>query len=105
VLGAELAHAQTVVLNVIVFVEIAYLLNCRSLTRSMFHLGVFTNKWIFIGIGGMIAAQLLITYLPAANRIFKTSPIGWPEWGRILTIAAITYCAVGLEKWLRRRCS
>jgi cation-transporting ATPase F len=103
VLGTDLAHAQTVVLNVIVFVEMAYLLNCRSLRHSMFHLGVFTNPWIFIGIGLMIAAQLLITYTPILNQIFHTQPIGSAEWIRVLGIAALTYFAVGTEKWLRRR--
>ena len=103
VLGSDLAHAQTVVLNVIVFVEMAYLLNCRSLRHSMFDLGLFTNKWIFVGIGLMIAAQLLITYAPLLNRVFHTQPIGSAEWIRVLSVAAVTYFAVGAEKWLRRR--
>lgn len=102
VLGTELHTAQTVVVNVIVMVEAAYLLNCRSLRHSMFQLGVFTNKWIFIGIGGMVAAQLLMTYAPLANRILHTAPIGWAEWSRVLLVAAFTYFAVEIEKRLRR---
>ncbi len=102
VLGSELAPAQTVVINVIVMVELAYLLNCRSLLHSMFQIGVFSNKWIFIGIGGMVAAQLAMTYLPPANEILHTAPIGWAEWSRILSIAAFAYVAVEVEKWLRR---
>jgi len=102
-LGSDLVTTQTVVINVIVMVELAYLLNCRSLLHSMFQLGVFTNKWIFIGIGGMIVAQALMTYLPAANAILHTAPIGWAEWSRILLVALIAYLAVELEKWIRRR--
>ena len=101
VLDSDLTTTQTVVINVIVMVELAYLLNCRSLLHSMFQIGVFTNKWIFIGIGGMVAAQLLMTYLPLANQILHTAPIGLAEWSRILLVAAFTYFVVELEKWLR----
>ncbi|MBL6765694.1 MAG: cation-transporting P-type ATPase [Verrucomicrobiae bacterium] len=103
VLGAELAQAQTVVVNAIVMVEAAYLLNCRSLTHSMFHIGFFTNRWIFIGIGGMAMAQLLITYAPPLNRLFHTAPIGLTDWGHILLVGVLTHLAVEAEKWFRRR--
>ncbi len=103
VLGTELAPAQTVVLNVIVMVEAAYLLSCRSLRHSMFRLGVFTNPWIFLGLGTMIGAQLLITYVPLLNKLFHTAPIGLAEWSRILAVALLAYFAVEGEKWLRRR--
>ena len=103
VYGSELAVAQTVVLNVIVAVEAAYLLNCRSLSVSMFRLGVFKNPWIFIGIGGMIIAQAFITYLPLANRILHTAPISQGAWGRILLVATGTYLAVEIEKRFRNK--
>ncbi len=103
ILNAELAMARTVALNVIVVVEAAYLLSCRSLSNSMFQLGVFSNRWIFFGIGSMAVAQMLVTHLPAANRIFHTSPIGLGEWSRILLVGAVTYLAVEAEKLFRRR--
>ena len=43
--GASLAEARTVAVNVVVFVEILYLFNARSLTRSPFQLGFFSNPW------------------------------------------------------------
>ena len=49
--GASLAEARTVVVNAIVMVEAFYLLNCRSLTRSIFALGIFSNVWVLLGIG------------------------------------------------------
>ena len=35
--------------NVIVMVLVFYLFNCRSLTRSMFAVGVFSNPWVIVG--------------------------------------------------------
>ena len=98
---AELAIAQTIAVNTIVTVEAFYLLNCRSLSRSMFHVGVVSNRWVPLGILAMIIAQLLITYNPFMNRLFHTAPIGLWEWALIISVGLATYCIVGIEKFIR----
>ena len=89
------------VVNVIVMVEVFYLLNCRSLTHSMFSVGFFSNRPLLGGIGLMIGLQLLFTYAPVMNRLFYSAPIGWEVWARIIGIAFLASLAVGLEKWIR----
>lgn len=101
--AANDAHARTVAVNVFVMVELFYLFNCRSLTKSMFQLGVFSNLWIWLGASSMVALQLLFTYAPLMNRIFHTAPIGWDAWWRILLTAVAAYLIVELEKWGRRK--
>jgi Ca2+-transporting ATPase len=101
--GAGIEEARTVAVNVFVMVELFYLFNCRSLTRSMFSLGVFSNPWVFGGVTIMLILQGLYTYLPAMNWMFHSAPISIAAWGRILAVGVIAYFVVGLEKWLRRR--
>lgn len=101
--GYSAAEARTVSVNVFVMVEMFYLFNCRSLTKSMFQIGLFTNRWIAVGVSSMIVLQLAFTYLPIFNLWFSSAPIGWEAWGRILLTALATYLVVGLEKSLRRR--
>ena len=101
--GATLVEARTIVVNTIVLVETFYLLNCRSLTRSMFTIGVFSNPWVLWGAVAMVAAQVLFTYAPFMNRLFHSAPIGAEAWLRILAVAAAAYGAVGVEKWIRFR--
>ncbi len=101
--GASAKEARTVAVNVFVMVELFYLFNCRSLTRSMFSLGVFSNPWVFGGVTIMLILQGLYTYLPAMNWMFHSAPISIAAWGRILAVGVIAYFVVGLEKWLRRR--
>jgi cation-transporting P-type ATPase F len=72
--AASVAEARTIAVNVVVMVLVFYLLNCRSLTHSMFAVGVFSNLWIYAGIASMVAAQLLFTYAPIMNRLFHTAP-------------------------------
>ncbi|MCI0744059.1 MAG: HAD-IC family P-type ATPase [Verrucomicrobia subdivision 3 bacterium] len=99
--GSSLAEARTVVVNLVVMVEAFYLLNCRSLTRSMFAVGVFSNRWLLAGVAAMLAGQLLFTYSPVMNRLFGSAPLGIESWLRVLAIAIATYAIVGFEKWVR----
>lgn len=94
--------ARTVSVNVFVMVELFYLFNCRSLTKSMYQVGLFSNRWIGVGVTCMIALQLAYTYLPFMNRVFHSAPIGWDAWWRILLTGVFVYAVVGFEKWVRR---
>jgi magnesium-transporting ATPase (P-type) len=97
----SLEEARTVAVNVFVFGELFYLFNCRSLTKSMFYIGVFSNLAVIGGVLGMTALQLLFTYVPAMNRLFGSAPIGWGVWAAILLFGAIVYVIVEVEKRLR----
>jgi Ca2+-transporting ATPase len=101
--GATENEARTVAVNVFVMGELFYLFNCRSLTRSMFSLGVFSNRWLLLGVAAMILLQLAQTYLPAMNAAFHTAPIGLDAWGLVTGVGVTIYAVVEFEKALRRR--
>ena len=83
-------------------IEVTYLLNCRSLTRSIFQIGVFSNKWIVVGTLAMIILQISFTYIPTMNIVFQTSPIDSEAWIRIIALAIISYIILEVDKWVRR---
>lgn len=101
--GASLAHARTVAVNVFILGEAAYLFNSRSLTRSPFTLGLFSNPWVNRGVVFMLAMQMFLTYAPFMNTLFSTAPIGLREWGLILASALLVFLLVETEKRLRRK--
>jgi Ca2+-transporting ATPase len=103
--GAGENEARTVAVNVFVMGELFYLFGCRSLTRSMFSLGVFSNRWLLLGVAATILLQLGLTYLPAMNAVFHTAPIGLDAWGLATGVGVTIYAVVGFEKALRRRSS
>jgi cation-transporting ATPase F len=103
--GKSLVEARTTVINVIVMVEIFYLLNCRSLLHSMFRVGVFSNPWIYGGIAAMLLAQVFFTHAPIMNRLFHTAPLDAGSWLYITGVGFAAYCVVEFEKWVRRRVS
>jgi calcium-translocating P-type ATPase len=101
--GADVAEARTAVVNLVIAIEMVYLLNCRSLDHSVRSLGWFTNPPIWYGIAGMAVLQLGFTYLPIMNRLFNTAPISGLTWAIIIGLALTIFLIVGLEKWLRFR--
>ena len=100
--GAGVAEARTAALNVFVVVETLYLFSCRSLVRSAWRIGIFTNRWILAGVLLQAIAQLAITYLPAMNLVFGTAPIGGDVWLRILAVGVVAAAVVAIDKRLRK---
>jgi Ca2+-transporting ATPase len=101
--GADLTEARTVAVNVFVLIELFYLFNCRSLTRSAFQVGFFSNRWVLGGAGAMLALQVMFTYLPIMNRLFQSAPLSGWAWLRVVALGVTVFAVVGLEKWARRR--
>jgi len=101
--GATVNQARTVAVNVFVIIELFYLFNCRSLNKSVFQLGFFSNMWVFGGAAAMLLLQIVYTYLPVMNRLFQSEPIGLVAWGKILAAGLLTYIIVEVEKRLWQR--
>jgi Ca2+-transporting ATPase len=101
--GATVNQARTVAVNVFVIIELFYLFNCRSLNKSVFQLGFFSNMWVFGGVAAMLLLQIVYTYLPVMNRLFQSEPIGLVAWGKILAAGLLTYIIVEVEKRLWQR--
>ena len=98
--GQNIAAARTAAVNVIVMIQLFYLLNCRSLTRSIFSIGIFSNHWLLAGITLMLALQLLFTYATPFQAIFHSTAIDPGSWGLALCAGVITFLIVEGEKHL-----
>ncbi len=101
--GFSEAAARTVAVNVFVLVELFYLFNCRSLTRSIFEIGLFSNPWIPVGVVAMLVLQLAFTYVPAMNRLFHSAPVGAATWLEAVLVAVAGAALVAVQKRLWRR--
>ena len=103
--GASVAQARTVAVNVVVVVEMFYLLNCRSLTQSPLRIGFFSNPWAILGLIVLAGLQVLFSTAPVLNNYLSSAPISLASWGRVIAVGFAGYLIIELEKWLRRRSS
>ncbi|WP_228387478.1 MULTISPECIES: HAD-IC family P-type ATPase [unclassified Nocardioides] len=96
--GSSLEASRTAAVNLFVTVEAFYLFICRSLTGASWKVGLFTNKWLLVGVTVQAIGQLALTYVPAMNTLFQTAPLGWESWLRILGVAVLVTLVVSLDK-------
>ncbi len=101
--GASLDQARTVAVNTFIIMELFYLFNCRSLSKSILKLGLFTNMWVFVGVSSMLLLQIVYTYLPVLNRLFHSAPISLEAWVRIAGAGFAAFLIIEFEKMLRIR--
>ena len=100
--GSAVQVARTVAVNMIVVLEIAYLINSRFIHTSVTFKNLFSNRWLIGGLLGMIALQLLFTYAPFMNVGFHTAPVSAVSWLRITLIGLGAFVLIELEKRLVR---
>ncbi|MDP8939219.1 MAG: HAD-IC family P-type ATPase [Actinomycetota bacterium] len=98
-----LAEAQTMAVTTIVFFQIFYLLNSRSLRHSVLEVGLWTNRWIYIGIGILLVLQVGFVFLPFMNTLFHSVPLGLMGWLQALLVGLVVLPVISAEKWIRKR--
>ncbi|KAF0124509.1 MAG: Ca2+-transporting ATPase [Elusimicrobia bacterium] len=100
---AALARAQTMAVTTVIMFQIFYMLNCRSLRDSILQIGVFSNKFVFVGIAAMLALQALFIYAPFMQAVFSSAPLTVSDLFTAAAVGAIILPVIGAEKWWRRR--
>jgi Ca2+-transporting ATPase len=102
--GADsLAEAQTMAVTAVIMFQVFYLLNCRSIRDTIFQIGVFSNPWVFVGIGVTVTLQAAFIYAPPLQRVFDSAPLDAAELGVSMLAGLVTLPLITLEKWIARR--
>jgi len=95
--------ARTVAVNAIVVVGVGYLFACRSLTQPIWKVGLFTNRWVWLGSIVMLLVQLALTYAPFMQRLFHTADLAPIWWVRLTAAGFIVFAIVEAKKLVSRR--
>ncbi|MBI5049347.1 MAG: cation-transporting P-type ATPase, partial [Nitrospirae bacterium] len=96
-------QATTACLTAIIITQAANVFACRSFKESVFSLGFFSNRLIFIGIAFELILQLFIVYHPWGNAIFRTYPIGAKIWSILLIFSFALFFAEEIRKYIVRK--
>ncbi|QRN93439.1 HAD-IC family P-type ATPase [Archangium violaceum] len=104
-LGHDMAlrEAQTMAVTTVIMFQMFYLLNCRSLRDSFFRIGVFSNPFVYLGIGLLALLQLGFIFLPFMQRVFGTAPLTLEALGLCALVGAVVLPVISVEKWWRSR--
>jgi len=94
--------ARTVVFISMSFFQLFNVFNMRSLKKSVFKIGIFTNKFINWAIFSSIALLLAIIYIPFFANIFQFTPISLIEFLIIVIISSSILWFGEIYKYLKR---
>ena len=100
----DIDEARTVAVATLVLGQLAFLFNCRLLSRSSLTLDVLRgNPAIWWSTGAMLALQLIYTYLPFMHDLFDSRPLDAAAWVQPILLAAGVFLISELIKAVDRR--
>ncbi|HLW73325.1 MAG TPA: HAD-IC family P-type ATPase [Candidatus Babeliales bacterium] len=99
----DLAHARTMTVITMAMYQWFNAWNCRSTTRSLFSIGLFSNKGLIIIMALVLALQSAIVYVPFMRYIFKTVPLSAHDWIVIIAVSAPIVIMEEIRKIIARR--
>ena len=85
--AGDLPYAQTMAFTTLMLFQIFNVVNARSDERSAF-VHLFTNGWLWAAIGGSIALQVLVVYVPFLQRAFGTVALSTGDWVFCVAVAS-----------------
>jgi len=72
--------------------------NCRSENKSIFQLGLFTNRWLVAATTFVLFLQFFLVYNPFMQKLFKTVPLKFNDWILIFIISSSVLVLEELRK-------
>ena len=95
--------ATAMTLGAIVATQIGNLFAQRTAYSSVFRVGLFSNRLVWVGIATEVALLLLIVYVPLLQNVFGSAPLGWGDWLFLLAWTPVLLLADEARKWVVRR--
>ncbi|MEJ2010346.1 MAG: cation-translocating P-type ATPase C-terminal domain-containing protein, partial [Acidobacteriota bacterium] len=94
---------QTMVFTTLTLSQMANVMAIRSERRSLFAIGLLSNKALLGAVSLTVVLQLALVYVPFLQSIFKTVALPVPDLVLTVVVSSIIFWAVELEKWSMRR--
>jgi Ca2+-transporting ATPase len=89
--NASLDHVRTATFCTVAFAQLFFSIGCRSPSRTMPELGLFSNPYLLAAIVASVLLQVGTVTVPGVRRVFGIDE--WPTWNWWL-IAAIALAPV-----------
>ncbi len=97
------SHWQTIVFTVLCFSQLWHVMAIRSEKRSLFKLGLTSNRPLLWAVLGTVLLQLAVIYVPYLNKFFHTQPLTIGELAIAIGVSSIVFIVVELEKAVKRQ--
>ena len=102
--SGDLRYGQTIAFTTLVLFQIINVMNARSDERSAF-VHLFTNRWLWVSMGGSLVLQVLVVYVPFLQQAFGTTALEMSDWLFCASVASSVLWLRELTKLFARATS
>ncbi len=81
-------RALTMAFTTFVLFQLFNVFNARNETGSAFNSQLFSNRMLWVSLGGALLLQMLATQWGPASRLFGTTGMAWADWGVAAGVAS-----------------
>jgi Ca2+-transporting ATPase len=96
-------RARTAAFVVLSASQLFHSFNCRSMTESLFTLGILTNAKLVYANAASFLLLMAVVYTPFLSTVFKTEALGLFDWLLVLAISSFPLWAMEIVKLANRR--
>jgi Ca2+-transporting ATPase len=96
--NGELDYARTVAFTTLAAFQWFQAFNARAAYRSVFSVGLFTNRWLLVGVGVAVLLQIGAVHSPIGQLLFGTTGLAFGDWAVIVSVSSSIWVADELFK-------
>ncbi len=97
----QLLHARTIAFSAIIVAELLRALSARSLTHTIFSLGLFSNQKMIWALLSSFGLLLVVLYVPFFQDIFHTFALTGTDWAMVLSYSFVPLLLGEIVKAIR----
>ena len=98
--GYEIAHIRSIIFAALTIDSLFYVFSCKSLRRNLWHINIFSNKFLIYAWIFGIVMLLSALYIPFLQGLLKISSLGLFDWGLVLGLGILNIILIEFTKWL-----
>jgi Ca2+-transporting ATPase len=96
--GRGAVEARALCFVTLILMQFFNAFNCRSVQRSLFQIGVFANKWLWLAIIWECVILILVLYIPVLQGAFRVFPLGAGDWLIVIFSASTIFMVAEMYK-------
>jgi Ca2+-transporting ATPase len=100
--GRGTVEARTLCFVTLILMQFFNAFNCRSMQRSFFQIGVFTNRWLWLAILWECVVLTLVLYIPVLQGAFHVFPLGVGDWLIVVCSAFTIFIVAEVYKLINK---
>lgn len=98
--GADMVYIRTFIFTALAVASLFYIFSCKSLRKSIWHINIFSNKYLVAAVLFGFALQLFALYTPFMREIFELTILGLKDWLWLIGFGFLNITAIEIGKYI-----